>query len=106
MEASGSGNVRNCVGCGRSIAWDANVCPYCGRDFRTVMAAPQAQNKISDGLKIVFYILSFLFFIIGLIIGLVYYTKSDPESKEVGKMCIILGVIGMVVGITCSIFLL
>ncbi|UCE45075.1 MAG: hypothetical protein JSU93_06735 [Methanobacteriota archaeon] len=38
---------RNCVSCGRSIAWDANVCPYCGHDFRTVMAPAQAQKKDS-----------------------------------------------------------
>ena len=25
---------RNCVRCGRSIAWDMNVCPYCGHDYR------------------------------------------------------------------------
>jgi len=24
---------RNCVKCGRSIPWDANLCPYCGHDF-------------------------------------------------------------------------
>lgn len=29
--------TRNCVSCGRSIAWDANVCPYCGHDYRMQM---------------------------------------------------------------------
>ena len=104
MEASGTGGMRNCVGCGRSISWDANVCPYCGRDYRVVMSA-QPQQKISEGIKIVFYILSFLIWIVGLIIGLVYYTKDDPESKEVGKMCLILAAIGVIVSITCSTFL-
>lgn len=36
----GSTSARNCISCGRSIAWDANVCPYCGHDFRSVMAGP------------------------------------------------------------------
>ncbi len=36
---------RNCVSCGRSISWDANVCPYCGHDYRAAMAGPIAQKK-------------------------------------------------------------
>jgi DNA-directed RNA polymerase subunit RPC12/RpoP len=40
--------VRSCVGCGRAIDWNANVCPYCGHDFRAVMAGgPQATGKKS-----------------------------------------------------------
>jgi len=36
--ASNSSGTRSCVGCGRAIAWDANVCPFCGHDYRQVMA--------------------------------------------------------------------
>ena len=43
MEASGQGKTRNCVSCGRAIAWDANVCQYCGHDYR--QAAPGAVVK-------------------------------------------------------------
>jgi predicted nucleic acid-binding Zn ribbon protein len=99
--ASSPSGTRNCVGCGRAIAWDANVCPYCGHDFRVQMAPQMAQPQISDGMKILFYILSFLIFIVGIIIGVIYYTKPDPESKHVGKMCIILAVVGALVGVLC-----
>ena len=35
MASSGTGGTtRNCVSCGRSIEWNANVCPYCGHDYR------------------------------------------------------------------------
>jgi hypothetical protein len=27
-------NKRFCTNCGREIPWDANICPYCGKDFR------------------------------------------------------------------------
>jgi hypothetical protein len=30
--------TRKCVACGRDIQWDANVCPYCGHDYRQTMA--------------------------------------------------------------------
>jgi predicted nucleic acid-binding Zn ribbon protein len=49
MEASAGSqqSTRNCVSCGRSIMWDANVCPYCGHDFRGVMQPQQAAKKES-----------------------------------------------------------
>jgi len=65
------------------------------------MAPQMAQPQISDGMKILFYILSFLIFIVGIIIGVIYYTKPDPESKHVGKMCIILAVVGALIGVLC-----
>ncbi len=40
----GNTQTRNCVSCGRSIAFDANVCQYCGRDYR-VAAAPVKHEK-------------------------------------------------------------
>jgi hypothetical protein len=30
----GPRNKRYCTNCGREIPLDANVCPYCGKDFR------------------------------------------------------------------------
>jgi len=66
------------------------------------MAPQMAQPQISEGMKILFYILSFLIFIVGIIIGVIYYTKPDPESKHVGKMCIILAVVGALIGVLCA----
>ena len=34
MVVSPQQTQRQCTSCGRNIAWDANVCPYCGRDYR------------------------------------------------------------------------
>ena len=102
MESSGGAAQRNCVGCGRAIAWDANVCPYCGHDYRMMAAAPMAQSQVSEGMKILFYILSFLIPIVGIIIGVIYYTKPDAESKNLGKMCLILALIGILIGVICN----
>ena len=92
--------MRNCVSCGRSIAWDANVCPYCGRDYRFQAMAPQ-QAQVSEGMKILLYIISFLIPLVGFIVGAVYYTKPEREYRELGKMCIILGVVGVLLGMLC-----
>src|SRR5512137_2138727 len=93
---------RSCVGCGRAIAWDANVCPYCGHDYRYPVGAAAQAPAISDGMKILFYILSFLIWIAGIIIGVIYYSKDDPQSKRVGKNCLIIAVISVVASVACS----
>jgi hypothetical protein len=96
--------VRMCVACGRTLPWDANVCPYCGHDYRYA-AQHGKPEEISDGLKIVFYILSFLFWIVGLVIGLIYYSKPDPESKHVGKMCLLFAALSVAVTVGLSFIL-
>ena len=60
---------------------------------------PQAVEQISSGMKILFYILSLIVPIVGFIIGIVYYSKGDPESKHVGKICIILAVVGILASV-------
>jgi len=57
------------------------------------------QEAVSGGMKILLYLLSFLFWPIGIIIGAIYYGK--PETKEVGKMCIILAILGVVIWVVC-----
>jgi DNA-directed RNA polymerase subunit RPC12/RpoP len=99
---------RHCVSCGRSIQSDANVCPYCGHDYRAQWMRPQAVEQISSGMKILFYILSLIVPLAGFIIGIVYYSKGDPESKHVGKICVILAVVGILasVGIAAVMYLM
>ncbi len=96
----GTAPARNCVSCGRAISWDANVCPYCGHDFR-VTPSYGSGEQISDGMKILFYILSFLIPIVGFIVGAIYYMKPEPELKQVGKMCIILGLVSILLSVVC-----
>jgi len=57
------------------------------------------QEAVSGGMKILLYLLSFFIPIVGFIIGAIYYTK--PETKEVGKMCIILGILSIVLVVVC-----
>ncbi len=47
VEPAGSG-MRQCIQCGRPISWDANVCMYCGRDYR-VKAAPGTEGFLTTG---------------------------------------------------------
>ena len=89
---------RHCTSCGRMISWDANVCPYCGHDFRALQIT-QVIEPISSGMKILFYILSFLIPIAGFIIGAIYWMRPDEPSKHVGKMCIVFAIVGILLSV-------
>jgi hypothetical protein len=43
--------------------------------------------------KWLFYILSFIIWPVGIILGIIYMKKPDPDCKAFGKMCLILGLI-------------
>lgn len=49
------------------------------------------------GLKYVFYILSFLIWPLGIILGIVLLISDDPEKKHVGKNCILIAVIFLII---------
>jgi len=98
MEASKS---RNCVGCGRTISWDANVCPYCGHDYRAAMAPPQPRAEVSTGMRFLLYLVSFFIPIAGFIIGAIYYSNPQPDFKHVGKMCIIIALLPLLLVLLC-----
>jgi predicted RNA-binding Zn-ribbon protein involved in translation (DUF1610 family) len=96
---------RQCVSCGRSIPWTANVCPYCGHDYRVTSYSYPQQETLSGGMRVLVYILSVLIPLAGIIIGIIFYVKPDPEMKRVGKNCIIIAIVVWAVAAIVSIAL-
>ncbi len=94
-------NTRNCVSCGRTIAWDANVCQFCGHDYRAQMAGPQPAARVGTGIRILVYLLSFFIPLLGFIIGAVFYSNKEPDYKHVGKVCIIIALWPVIVILVC-----
>lgn len=43
--------------------------------------------------RALFYVISFFVSIVGIIFGILYLTKPDPECKRFGKNCLLLGII-------------
>ncbi|MBU0624399.1 MAG: hypothetical protein KJ672_06085 [Candidatus Thermoplasmatota archaeon] len=85
MEASTEGKTRNCVSCGRAIAWDANVCQYCGHDFRAPAAAPPHEKTV---LSIVGGIMVLVVGIMGLAMGGLFFAIdiSDLDTYGIGSI--------------------
>jgi len=102
MQSSGGSGSRSCVSCGRPIAFDANVCPYCGHDYRVVMAGPQVQQKetampVAGGVLIL--IGSIIYFLFGGLIAAGSTTLAIASFNEAawGIMCgVILVVLGFI----------
>jgi len=55
------------------------------------------QQQYSGCLKAFLYILSFLVPIAGVIIGIVFISRPDPESKSLGNACLIVGIAAIVI---------
>jgi DNA-directed RNA polymerase subunit RPC12/RpoP len=105
MQSSGAQATRNCVSCGRSISWDANVCPYCGHDFRTTMAGVPQQKKESamplvGGILIILASLGY-FGVGGIIAGgsAFWVDVGGGAGVLCGVVLIILGIISLLGGI-------
>jgi len=114
---SAGGTSRNCVQCGKSIAFDANVCPYCGHDYRAVMAGPAAVAVPHEKgiLSIVGGIMILISGIVGLAIGGLFLAIDVSSLSDYGfgsvtdtvtnilRVCgaifIILGVIALIGGV-------
>lgn len=45
LDANPSQPGRQCVTCGRTIDWQANVCQYCGHDYRVAAVSPTKRKS-------------------------------------------------------------
>ena len=87
--------IRHCVSCGRQIDWNTEFCPYCGHDFQKAISAAYTDSPLEEtvdgGVRIVFYVLSVLFPIVGFLLGGHLMSKPSPHVYRVGKICVFLG---------------
>jgi uncharacterized protein (DUF983 family) len=92
------GEARNrfCVGCGRAMSWDVNVCQYCGHDYRT-----PAKDATKDYLVVggVLTTIAGVFSIV--LTTIIISTMGDmaPESVALAMLIYSCGVIGILGGI-------
>lgn len=75
------------------IPLNYNVCPHCGKP----VGAPQ--GEAIGALRYVLYIISFFIPPLGIIIGIVFMISSEPDKKRVGKNCLLIAIIAIVLEI-------
>jgi RNA polymerase subunit RPABC4/transcription elongation factor Spt4 len=73
---------RNCVSCGRLIDWHANVCPYCGYDYRVQVA--QAPIVVTTSKPIIAGILILIAGILAIGMGIIYLSIDASDIEDAG----------------------
>lgn len=108
MTSTEAPGTRNCVSCGRSIGWDANVCPYCGHDYRMRMipvSRPGTSRARAGGVLIL--IAGVLAVLMG--IGGIALASMNPDSyglvppsgvtvEEIQEILAVLGIAAFILG--------
>jgi hypothetical protein len=56
---------------------------------------------VSGGQKALLYILSFFVPVVGIILGIVWMNDQDFEKKAVGKTCLTIGIVAIVLSCIC-----
>jgi hypothetical protein len=51
--------------------------------------------------KVLWYILSFIIPLLGIILGIIYMQKPEPEVKAFGKNCLIAAIVAIILCILC-----
>ena len=75
---------RNCVACGRPIAWDAQLCPYCGKDYRyqqpSVQVAPPAQARTGTSVGTIVAGIVIAAVVVMVILAIVFFAFSRSTA--------------------------
>lgn len=74
--------TRTCVSCGRVIDWHANVCPYCGHDYRAALQPTPAVAK--SGKPIAAGILIILAGVLAIVMGVIYLSLGAADLEDAG----------------------
>jgi len=61
----------------------------------------QPQGESMGALKYLLYILSFFIPGLGILIGIIFMISNEPEKKHVGKNCLLLGILAIVLAVVC-----
>lgn len=56
---------------------------------------------MSGGLKALLYILSFFIPVVGIILGIIWMNDQDMEKKAIGKTCLTVGIVSIVLSCIC-----
>ena len=74
--------TRTCVSCGRVIDWHANVCPYCGHDYRAALQPAPVVTKSSK--PVVAGVLIILAGLLAIGMGVIYLSLSAADLEDAG----------------------
>ena len=64
--------------------------------------SPMGQDPpVDEGFKILMYVVSFLFPIAGVVVGIIYNSKPELHHKEFGKNCLMIAIATVIFSCVC-----
>jgi uncharacterized membrane protein YvbJ len=97
--------MKTCPACGRQIRAGYITCPFCGKSIsdsspKKYATYPAVSVPVGEMLTFFLYLISLFISPYGILIGVLWLgLGSDYEKQRIGKNCLILGIIGIVIGI-------
>ena len=102
-----------CPKCSQENPFSNDRCAFCDypfdkkkyfdKDYYENEEYEEEPDEEERGQSYVFqYVISFLIPLVGFILGAILLSKDDDEQKSVGKTCIILGIVSVVIGVIVS----
>lgn len=58
-------------------------------------------KRMSGGVRVLLYLLSFFIPVAGIVLGIVWMNDSDTEKKKIGKTCLIISIVAIVLSCVC-----
>ena len=81
-QMQGSSQItRTCISCGRTLDWNANVCPYCGHDYRVAQGPTPIVKSIKPPLAGALIIVAGLLAILN---GFIYMSLDASDIEDMG----------------------
>jgi hypothetical protein len=80
--------IRHCVSCGRAVAWDVNVCQYCGHDFRAPKKEVPKDQLVAGG------VLTILAGILSIVLITIIVSSENELTTQATAMALLLYVFG------------
>ncbi|WP_078557221.1 double zinc ribbon domain-containing protein [Alkalihalobacterium alkalicellulosilyticum] len=104
---------KECANCGATVEKNVYKCKECGSFVAKGTKLSKRPFMISDNntgsdnsIALLLYIVALLLPSIGIIVGAIYTSTTDPYKTDLGKNLIIIGILNIVLTIILYIFLL
>ena len=55
-------------------------------------------QQYSAALRVLLYVLSIVIWPVGVAMGIVFLARPDQESRDVGRICLVLGIVSVLLG--------
>ena len=84
-----------CPDCSKSYSDTAPACINCGYTTHSYISPKKYKHNVSNLDAFFLYLVSFLIPLVGIIVGIIYVSKTGADYKDVGQGCLLIALINI-----------